>query len=94
MENKAGNLSPDLIIRTVSPANPGPPSLIFLVSSFSKIQIYNIMLSLPETVEAMMARKTRRANLSLTTEQRSKLEQLSRSRTAPLREIQRRMFFL
>jgi transposase len=47
------------------------------------------MLSLPETVEAMMARKTRRANLSLTTEQRSKLEQLSRSRTAPLREIQR-----
>ena len=36
-----------------------------------------------------MARKTKREKLILTAEQKHKLEQLSRSRTAPIREIQR-----
>ena len=36
-----------------------------------------------------MARKTKRAKLQLTAEQRIKLEQLSKSRKAPLREVQR-----
>lgn len=36
-----------------------------------------------------MARKTKRARLHLTEEQRHKLEKLSRSRKAPLREVQR-----
>lgn len=36
-----------------------------------------------------MARKTKRAKLSITSEQRTKLEQLSKSRKAPLREVQR-----
>lgn len=36
-----------------------------------------------------MARKTQRAPLSLSIDQRSKFEQISKSRTAPLREIQR-----
>jgi len=40
-------------------------------------------------MEVMMGRKTNRAKLHLTGEQRIKLEQLSNSRTAPLREIQR-----
>ena len=41
-----------------------------------------------------MARKTKRANLHLTIEQRSKLEQLSHSLTAPLREVQRAKILL
>lgn len=36
-----------------------------------------------------MARKTQRAPLSLSDDQRSKFEQISKSRTAPLREVQR-----
>jgi len=36
-----------------------------------------------------MARKTKRAKLHLTSEQRSMLQQLSKSRKAPLREVQR-----
>ena len=36
-----------------------------------------------------MARKTKRAKLKLTSEQQFKLAQLSKSRKAPLREIQR-----
>ena len=36
-----------------------------------------------------MARKTKRAKLQLTSEQRIKLDQLSKSRKAPLREVQR-----
>jgi transposase len=36
-----------------------------------------------------MARKTQRAPLTLTTDQRNKFEQISKSRTAPLREVQR-----
>ena len=36
-----------------------------------------------------MARKTKRAKLQLTNEQRAKLDQLSKSRKAPLREVQR-----
>jgi transposase len=36
-----------------------------------------------------VARKTKRAKLSITSEQRTKLEQLSKSRKAPLREVQR-----
>jgi len=41
-----------------------------------------------------MARKTQRAELSLSIDQRSKLEQISRSRKAPLREIQRSQVLL
>jgi len=41
-----------------------------------------------------MARKTKRAKLLLTKEQRGHLEQLSRSRKAPLREIQRAKILL
>lgn len=41
-----------------------------------------------------MARKTRRATLQLTDEQRSKLDQLSNSRKAPLREVQRAKILL
>ena len=41
-----------------------------------------------------MARKTKRAKLHLTIEQRSKLEQLSHSLTAPLREVQRAKILL
>ncbi len=36
-----------------------------------------------------MARKTQRAPLTLTTDQRIKFEQISKSRTSPLREVQR-----
>lgn len=36
-----------------------------------------------------MARKTQRAPLTLTTDQRNKFEQISKSRTSPLREVQR-----
>lgn len=36
-----------------------------------------------------MARKTQRAPLTLTADQRNKFEQISKSRTAPLREVQR-----
>jgi len=36
-----------------------------------------------------MARKTQRAPLTLTTDQRNMFEQISKSRTAPLREVQR-----
>jgi transposase len=36
-----------------------------------------------------MARKTQRAPLTLTTDQRNKFEQIGKSRTAPLREVQR-----
>jgi transposase len=42
-----------------------------------------------KTLEVMMARKSSRAKLHLTGDQRSNLEQLSKSRTAPLREVQR-----
>ncbi len=41
-----------------------------------------------------MARKTKRAKLQLTVEQRIKLEQLSKSRKAPLREVQRAKILL
>lgn len=41
-----------------------------------------------------MARKTKRARLKLTTEQQLKLEQLSTSRKAPLREVQRAQVLL
>ncbi len=41
-----------------------------------------------------MARKTKRAKLILTTEQQEKLERLSKSRKAPLREIQRAKILL
>lgn len=41
-----------------------------------------------------MARKTKRAKLLLTREQRSRLEQLSKSRKAPLREVQRAKMLL
>jgi transposase len=41
-----------------------------------------------------MARKTRRAKLLLTQEQRALLEQLSKSRKAPLREVQRARILL
>ena len=41
-----------------------------------------------------MARKTKRAKLSLTNEQRAKLDQLSKSRKAPLREVQRAQVLL
>ncbi len=41
-----------------------------------------------------MARTTNRAKLYLTTEQRDKLDQLSHSRTAPLREVQRAKILL
>ena len=41
-----------------------------------------------------MARKTKRAKLKLTTEQQLKLEQLSTSRKAPLREVQRAQVLL
>lgn len=41
-----------------------------------------------------MARKTNRAKLKLTREQYSKLDQLSKSRKAPLREIQRAKILL
>jgi len=42
----------------------------------------------------LMPRKTRRAKLQLTKEQRVKLEQLSSSRKAPLREVQRAKILL
>jgi transposase len=41
-----------------------------------------------------MARKTQRAALSLSTDQRNKLEQISKSRKAPLREVQRAQVLL
>jgi transposase len=41
-----------------------------------------------------MARKTQRAKLHLTDEQRNRLDQLSHSRTAPLREVQRAKILL
>ncbi|SER42010.1 hypothetical protein SAMN05421690_10581, partial [Nitrosomonas sp. Nm51] len=41
-----------------------------------------------------MARKTQRAELSLSAGQRSKLEQISKARKAPLREIQRAQVLL
>jgi transposase len=41
-----------------------------------------------------MARKTKRAKLQLTIEQRNKFDQLSKSRTGPLREIQRAKILL
>ena len=41
-----------------------------------------------------MARKTKRAKLQLTAKQRIKLEQLSKSRKAPLREVQRAKILL
>lgn len=41
-----------------------------------------------------MARKTKRAKLQLTIEQRNKFDQLSKSRTAPLREVQRAKILL
>lgn len=41
-----------------------------------------------------MARKTKRAELHLTTPQRDKFDQLSNSRTAPLREVQRAKILL
>ena len=41
-----------------------------------------------------MARRTKRAVLTLTDEERNKLEQLSRSRKAPLREVQRAKILL
>ena len=41
-----------------------------------------------------MARKTQRAELSLSADQRSKLEQISKARKAPLREIQRAQVLL
>lgn len=41
-----------------------------------------------------MARKTKRAELSLSIEQRSKLEQISKSRKASLREVQRSQILL
>ena len=44
--------------------------------------------------EVAMARKTKRAKLNLTGDQRNKLELLSNSRTAPLREIQRAQILL
>ncbi|HHD56104.1 MAG TPA: helix-turn-helix domain-containing protein, partial [Desulfobulbaceae bacterium] len=45
-------------------------------------------------MEAAMARKTKRAKLQLTQEQRSQLERLSQSRKAPLREVQRAKILL
>jgi len=45
-------------------------------------------------VEVAMARKTKRAKLLLTTEQQVKLSQLSQSRKAPLREVQRAKILL
>jgi len=41
-----------------------------------------------------MARKTKRAKLLLTEEQRARLDQLSKSRKAPLREVQRAKILL
>ena len=41
-----------------------------------------------------MARKTQRADLSLSVEQRNKLEQITKSRKAPLREVQRSRILL
>lgn len=41
-----------------------------------------------------MARKTKRAKLNLTREERDKLEQLSKSRKSPLREVQRAQVLL
>ena len=41
-----------------------------------------------------MARKTQRAKLSLSADQRNKLEQISKSRKAPLREVQRSQILL
>jgi len=41
-----------------------------------------------------MARKTQRAELSLSVDQRTKLEQISKSRKAPLREVQRAQVLL
>lgn len=41
-----------------------------------------------------MPRKTKRAKLQLTNEQREKLDQLGKSRTAPLREVQRAKILL
>lgn len=41
-----------------------------------------------------MARKTQRAELRLTDEQREKLEHISKSRTKPFREIQRAQILL
>ncbi|MBW6498922.1 MAG: helix-turn-helix domain-containing protein, partial [Bacteroidales bacterium] len=41
-----------------------------------------------------MARKTQRAPLTLTTDQRNKFEQISKSRTAPLLEVQRAKIIL
>lgn len=41
-----------------------------------------------------MARKTQRAKLHLTDKQRNRLDQLSHSRTAPLREVQRAKILL
>jgi transposase len=45
-------------------------------------------------MEVAMARKTKRAKLLLTKEQRTQLERLSKSRKAPLREVQRAKILL
>ena len=47
------------------------------------------MLRLKLLVEAIMARTSKRAALVLTPEQRVSLKQLSASRTAPAREVER-----
>jgi len=45
--------------------------------------------SLQKTVEITVVRKTKRAKLTLTIDQQIKLNRLSQSRKAPVREVQR-----
>ena len=52
------------------------------------------MLLCKETAEVAMARKTKRAKLQLSAEQQLKLDRLSTSRKAPLREVQRAQVLL